>query len=235
MIGRYPLIRSAVLASALLLFAAQPGVAQGGHGGGGHGGGGHGGGSFSGHAGSWHGGDFHHDGHFHDGHFHDHNSFAFGLYFYPWWGWGWPGYGWGGYYGAGWYDYPTYYGYYGNVYGAAPDYSGYQAARSGNDTTSSATEALSPNAVALRILVPKDAQIWIQGEATKQQGPVRIFKSRELTPGVEYIYHIRAQWTEGGRQVERNRQVRVHAGDRLTLPFTQAPKPATAPMPRESR
>jgi uncharacterized protein (TIGR03000 family) len=257
MIGRYSLIGSAVTASALLLFVAQSGLAGGGggHGGGGHGGGGHGGGGhaggfshggsahagFSGNPGSFHGSNFHdgnfHDGHFHDGHFHG-NNFFLGVGFYPWWGWG--GYGWGGgYYGAGWYDYPGYYSNYGNgYYTTASNYYDYQSAPSDNATTSSTAQPLSANAVALRIFVPEDAKIWIQGEATKQQGPVRFFESPELTPGMQYTYDIRAQWTEGGKLLEKTKRVPLHAGDRLTVSFTQTPappRPATAPMPRESR
>jgi uncharacterized protein (TIGR03000 family) len=243
MIGWYALTRSAVLAIALSPFVAQPGLAGGGHGGGGHAGGSsHGGGGsvqggFNGHAGSWHGGDFHHDGHFHDGHFHDHDSFGFGIGigFYPGWGWGWPGYGWGnGYYGP-WYDYPPYYGSYGNGYRAASDHYDYQPEPSGSANKSSTAQPLSANVVALRIFLPADAQVWIQGAATRQQGRVRIFESPELTPGVEYTYDIRAQWIEGGRQVEKTRHVTVHPGDRLTVIFTQAPGPGAAPMPREVR
>jgi uncharacterized protein (TIGR03000 family) len=243
-------------------FAGGGGGHGGGHGGGGHGGGGHAGGVS--HAGSWHGGSWHagwhgnsfhqaghfHDGHFHNGHFndhfhdhfhnghfHDHDSFRFAGGFFPWWGWGGAGYGWGGdYYGAGWYDYPEYStSNYGGSYYATPSYDTYESAPSSSAAKDATERPLSANAVALRILVPEDAKVWVEGEATRLKGSVRIFRSPELTPGVEYAYAIRAQWSEGGRLVEKTKQVFVHAGDRLTVDFIQAARPDAAPLPRQVR
>ena len=73
------------------------------------------------------------------------------------------------------------------------------------------------NAVTLQMHVPTDARVWIEDEATSTSGTDRSFVSPPLTPGREYVYHVRAQWDENGKTVERKRDVTVHAGDRIDL------------------
>src|SRR5262249_25615751 len=73
------------------------------------------------------------------------------------------------------------------------------------------------NVVTIRMRVPSDARVWFEGEATSQSGADRTFVSPSLAPGREYVYHIRVQWQENGKSVERNREVTVHAGDRINL------------------
>ena len=73
------------------------------------------------------------------------------------------------------------------------------------------------NTVTLRMHVPSDARVWIEGEAMSPSGADRIFVSPSLSPGYDYTYHIRVQWDENGKAVERNREVKVHAGDRISL------------------
>jgi uncharacterized protein (TIGR03000 family) len=75
------------------------------------------------------------------------------------------------------------------------------------------------NKVTLRMHVPSDARVWLEGEATSQGGADRSFLSPSLEPGREYVYHIRVQWDENGKTMERNRDVPVHAGDRINLQF----------------
>jgi uncharacterized protein (TIGR03000 family) len=73
------------------------------------------------------------------------------------------------------------------------------------------------NAVTIRMSVPSGARVWFDGEATSQTGADREFVSPPLTPGRQYVYHVRVQWDENGKAVERNRDVTVHAGDRINL------------------
>jgi uncharacterized protein (TIGR03000 family) len=73
------------------------------------------------------------------------------------------------------------------------------------------------NTVTIRLHVPSDARVWFAGEATSQRSADRTFVSPSLTPGREYVYHLRVQWAENGKTVERNRDVTVHAGDRIHL------------------
>jgi uncharacterized protein (TIGR03000 family) len=78
-------------------------------------------------------------------------------------------------------------------------------------------QAVEVNAALIRLSVPNDARIWIEGDATSQTGTERTFVSPALTPGREYVYHIRVQWDENGKAAERKRDVTVHAGDRINV------------------
>jgi uncharacterized protein (TIGR03000 family) len=73
------------------------------------------------------------------------------------------------------------------------------------------------NAVTIRMTVPRGAKVWFDGAATSQTGVDRTFVSPSLIPGREYVYHLRVQWHENGKAVERNRKVAVHAGDQINL------------------
>jgi len=213
MFKRWVTITGAVLVAAaglLLTPATAPAQHGGGHGGGGHGGGGHGGG---GHGGGYYGG-------------------GYGRGYYG------GGYG-RGYYGRGYY--PGYYGgyypgYYGN-YDYAPDYDTYSAAPDYYTTPApdygnapdygTAPAAPSRNTARVTIHVPDpNADIWFNGTKTAQKGTERVFESPELEPGRDFTYDVRARWMEDGREVEQDRKIEVHAGDRLTANF---------PMPRATQ
>ena len=73
------------------------------------------------------------------------------------------------------------------------------------------------NAVTVRLQVPSGARVWVEGKETSQGGTDRMFVSPSLEPGYEYVYHIRVQWNQNGKTVERNREVTVHAGDFISL------------------
>jgi uncharacterized protein (TIGR03000 family) len=78
-------------------------------------------------------------------------------------------------------------------------------------------QAVDTNTVTLRMHVPTEARVWIEDVATTTGGADRSFVSPPLTPGRDYVYHIRAQWEENGRTMERKREFTVHAGDRIDL------------------
>ena len=78
-------------------------------------------------------------------------------------------------------------------------------------------QAVDVNTVTIRLHVPSDARIWIEDAAMSQSGADRSFVSPPLTPGYDYTYHIRVRWDENGQAVERSREVKVHAGDRINL------------------
>ena len=73
------------------------------------------------------------------------------------------------------------------------------------------------NSVTIRMQVPSGARVWLEGKETSQSGAGRMFVSPSLEPGYEYVYHIRVQWNQNGKTVERNREVTVHAGDFISL------------------
>jgi uncharacterized protein (TIGR03000 family) len=216
---------TAALAPAVLLMAAVPAFARPGHGGGGHGGGGFHGGGF--HGGGFHGGGFH-GGLNHSNHF---NHFGGG-----WGGWGWPYYGLGGYG----YGYPSYYG---SAYVNNPGYvdyssyyppvdaTGYVAPADYSVATPSYGVAPAPDDTAhITLNVPPDAEVWFDGDKTRQTGPTRAYVSPPLTPGQAYTYHVRARWTENGKPVEQKRDVRVRANQQTVETFTAgAPNRAQVP------
>jgi uncharacterized protein (TIGR03000 family) len=73
------------------------------------------------------------------------------------------------------------------------------------------------NTATIHLHVPGDALVWFDGAATVSSGADRTFFSPPLTPGQEFVYQIRVQWTENGKTVESTRAVTAHAGDRIHL------------------
>jgi len=69
----------------------------------------------------------------------------------------------------------------------------------------------------LRLLVPADAAVWIDGQRTAPTGYLREYISPRIDPNREYGYDIRAEWNENGQPVTRSRKVTFFAGDRLTI------------------
>jgi uncharacterized protein (TIGR03000 family) len=72
--------------------------------------------------------------------------------------------------------------------------------------------APSDNRARIWLTVPADAQVWFDGEPTKQTGGLRQFVSPPLAPGRFYTYAVRVRWTQGGKPVEEERRVRAQAG-----------------------
>jgi len=139
----------------------------------------------------------------------------------------------GGGYRGSYYPAPTY-------YDATPAYSGwfppgqvsgYQAffgpqTRTdyayGAATSGSYYSAPSSQAISIHVSVPASAQIWFDDAKTTQTGEFRHFFSPPVTPGRDYAYHVKATWTQDGKQITRTRHVKVHAGDVINLSFTDA-------------
>lgn len=78
------------------------------------------------------------------------------------------------------------------------------------------------NTAHLLVLVPENAELWVNGIRTKQTGAQREFVSPALTPGKSYSYELKAQWTENGKTVEETRTVHVQANSRQPIDFTKA-------------
>jgi uncharacterized protein (TIGR03000 family) len=88
------------------------------------------------------------------------------------------------------------------------------------------------------VLLPApDASLWIENVRTCQTGTSRVFISPPLGPG-NYTYTVRAAWTEEGRQVTREKTVKVRPGQEVVVDFT-APearaedRPLTPPLAPE--
>jgi uncharacterized protein (TIGR03000 family) len=84
------------------------------------------------------------------------------------------------------------------------------------------------DAAVLNVRLPDpNAEVFVDGNATRQRGTWREFESPPLDPAKDYSYEVRARWTENGRSVERTKTVPVKANGTATVDFT-----AAAPTPR---
>jgi uncharacterized protein (TIGR03000 family) len=74
--------------------------------------------------------------------------------------------------------------------------------------------------VNVRVMVPtREAKVWFENEATKQQGTDRLYSSPPLEKGRPYYYTIKASWMENGREVSREQTVPVRAGQQVVADF----------------
>lgn len=98
------------------------------------------------------------------------------------------------------------------------------------DALSGAPAGLSPMPTApveaataiFEIRLPADAQLWVQGKRMMQTGSLRRFTSPELDPSAEYVYHVRARWTQGGQAITREQPLLMRAGERESVTFVAA-------------
>lgn len=210
----HSIIRAApALGLAAVLAVAGPSQARGWHGG------------F--HVGGWHGGGFHYGGFYGQGYggYHGYGYRGYGYRgYYPHYGWGLGYYPYS--YGLGYGSYPSYY----YNYNAYPSYYYPTAGYLGTPTNyyqsmyPAATAAVpTPNTVRLNVHLPAaNAKVWIDSTLTRQTGTDRVFVSPALTPGSNYSYTVRAQWTRNGQPVEQSRTVRFHAGEQVYVNFDAA-------------
>jgi len=78
------------------------------------------------------------------------------------------------------------------------------------------------NAALIAVIVPADAQLWIDNQQSQQTGPQRqIVTPATLEPGKTYHYTLKAQWTENGQPVVREKSVDFQAGGQVTVDFTK--------------
>ena len=78
------------------------------------------------------------------------------------------------------------------------------------------------NRARIWLAVPADAQVWFDGEKTKQTGGLRHFVSPPLPPGRSYTYDVRVRWAKDGKPVEEERRISVRAGASSRFDFTQS-------------
>jgi uncharacterized protein (TIGR03000 family) len=68
--------------------------------------------------------------------------------------------------------------------------------------------------------VPRNAELWFQGERMTKTGTIRDFVTPLLLNNRDYTYDIRAIWRNAeGVEVTRTRHLTVRAGDRLEVDF----------------
>lgn len=67
----------------------------------------------------------------------------------------------------------------------------------------------------------ENAIVFINGELTRQDGPVRVFASPILTTGLTYKYDVRAEWIIDGKKISLTQTVSGKAGGRAVADFTK--------------
>jgi uncharacterized protein (TIGR03000 family) len=157
-----------------------------------------------------------------------HSGHSYGGYG-GWGGYGWGGYGYGNrpYYGGLW---P--YSYYGYDYSYRPDYYGYAEPSYyySPQNFGEEQEATNDSRAFIQVRVPPNAELWFEGDKTRQTGATRSFVSPALENGKEFTYDIRARWTgPDGQPVDQTRQVKVQAGRRAMVDFMTAAANANQP------
>lgn len=81
-------------------------------------------------------------------------------------------------------------------------------------------EAISSSVAKISISLPESARLLIEEKATMQTGINREFVSPELQEGVDYVYHLKAEWTGiDGRQTTREVKVALRAGQHHKVLF----------------
>ncbi len=76
-------------------------------------------------------------------------------------------------------------------------------------------QGLAPAKVTM--IVPADAKVFFDGDATTQTGTERTYLSPALPRGKQFHYNVLVRWTENGKAVEQTRRVTVRAGSRVRI------------------
>ena len=84
------------------------------------------------------------------------------------------------------------------------------------------SKAIQGNSARIIIRLPAaNAQVWIDGQLTQQQGMSRRFDTPSLEPGT-YSYKIRAKWRQNGRDMDQTRTISFQPGRTVTVDFNQS-------------
>ena len=75
------------------------------------------------------------------------------------------------------------------------------------------------NAVLLKVRLPADAELRIEGKRMTTAGASRQFLSPTLDPNKEYTYELQAKWMENGKEVSRTRTKTFKPGQELEFNF----------------
>lgn len=99
------------------------------------------------------------------------------------------------------------------------------------DFGSRTTQTTEKSTARFVVNVPAEARVFVDGEITKQSGPLRTFRSPVLEQGVTYAYKVKIEFDRHGEVVTDEQVVNFQAGDvfKLTLPQTHAEVVAKKP------
>jgi uncharacterized protein (TIGR03000 family) len=80
----------------------------------------------------------------------------------------------------------------------------------------------------LRVLLPADATLTIDGAPTQSTSEVRNFVTPPLEAGKDFHYDLRAHFVRGGNEVTVERRITVRGGQRTEADLNFSGAPATA-------
>jgi len=151
--------------------------------------------------------------------------------------------GWSGGYDGGSYAYygdmgPTYayYGDFGPTYAGdlmpAYNYSSQQSMPTDNYRSYYYDPAMQQVGKFTVILPDRDGQVWFDDVSTQQTGAERYFYTAPLDK--EAAYTIKARWMDNGKPVDRQRTIKVRAGQTQTIDFRSEPADGL-PSPKTSK
>jgi uncharacterized protein (TIGR03000 family) len=84
----------------------------------------------------------------------------------------------------------------------------------------SESSAMNTNTAMIDIRIPDpNAQIWLDGQETKQRGTFRPFVSPPLEQGKTFHYKVRARWQQDGKEMDQTKTVEFKAGQRQVVTF----------------
>ena len=87
-------------------------------------------------------------------------------------------------------------------------------------------QTAAPNEPArLKVYLPAAAILHVDGALTQATGEIRNFVSPALQPGRKFVYTLRATWKEAGKEIQRERTVRVEANQETVVDFRMADAP----------
>ena len=84
----------------------------------------------------------------------------------------------------------------------------------------------------IRVRLPANAEVTINGKKTTSTGAVREYETPELDPERVYTYLVKAKWVEDGINVEKSLRVRALSGNRVTINFVPPAQERPQPLRR---
>lgn len=78
-------------------------------------------------------------------------------------------------------------------------------------------EKVAPNLALLTVMVPEDAQVWLEDTLMTQKGTKREFVTPTLDVGMLYQYRIKGKWKENGQVVEREKTIVLQGGEKRVI------------------
>jgi uncharacterized protein (TIGR03000 family) len=82
--------------------------------------------------------------------------------------------------------------------------------------------AQEPNRTSLRVTLPADARLTINGASTQSTGPSRQFITPVLRPNMEYFYLLRIEYMQDQQPMVQTRRVAFRPGQEIQVNFEPA-------------